>query len=81
VEYNKEYVILHLPVIKKLTKGTLKDMQSYLKELWKFFQTVGYPSLHAGVPQRDYKIQRLLTTLGFEITGSSSGFVIFQYKG
>ena len=81
IEYNKEYVILHLPTVDKFTKSTFFEMQTLLTDWWEFFSTLGYVEIHAAVGCSNKKINRLLRKLNFRLLGSSNNMNIWSYKG
>ena len=81
VEYSKDYVILHLPVVTKFTKGVYFELLDMMDELWDFFSTIGYDKIYAAVDQNDRKINRLVRKLGFKATGSAHNLVVWSYTG
>jgi len=81
LEYNKDYIILHLPSVDKFTKSTLFEMQYLLDDWWDFFQTVGYTEIFAAVDPNNKRINRLLRRLSFKPLGSSDGLRIWSYRG
>ena len=81
LEYNKDYVILHLPRIDKFTVDTYKEMVLLLEDWYNFFRTVGYDCIYAAVDPYNSKIIRLLSKLGFKGVGSNMGMSIFKYTG
>jgi hypothetical protein len=81
VEYNKDYIILHLPTVDKFTKSTLFEMQELLDDLWDFFQTMGYTEIHAAAETYNRPINRLLRLLKFSQMGSSNGMNVWSYRG
>lgn len=81
LEYNKNYIIIHLPAIDKFTKATLFEMQYLLDDWWSFFKTVGYTEIHAAVDPNNRSINRLLRHIQFRQIGSSNGMNIWSYRG
>jgi RimJ/RimL family protein N-acetyltransferase len=81
LEYNKTYIIIHLPYVSKFTKSTLFEMQYLLDDWWKFFKTVGYTEIHAAVDPNNRPINRLLRYIKFKQIGSSNGMNIWSYRG
>ena len=81
VEYNKDYVILHLPTVDKFTKATLFEMQYLLDDLWLFFKTVGYTRIYAAVDPNNAKINKLLRILKFKVTGTADNLRVWSYTG
>lgn len=81
LEYNKDYVVVHLPHVDKFTTATFKEM-SYLLEDWcEFFQSVGYEGIYAAADIGNTKIIRLATRLGFRFVGNGLGVKVFKYIG
>jgi hypothetical protein len=79
LEYNKEYVIVHLPVVEKMTKETFIEM-SYLLEDWTgFFKTAGYKGLYA-VVSPESKAKKLASMLKFVYLGEYEKNHIMVYK-
>ena len=81
LEYNKTYIILHLPTVDKFTKSTLFEMQYLLDDWWNFFKTVGYTEIYAAVEPANRTINRLLRRIHFKQIGSSNGMNIWSYRG
>jgi len=81
IEYNKEYVILHLPTVDRFTKNTFFEMQVLLDDLWDFFKTVGYTKIHAAVDFNNTKINKLLKKLNFRVIGKAENLNIWSYTG
>lgn len=78
LEYNEEYVIAHLPDA-TMTKGVFLDMQSRLKDWYKFFRVAGYEGVYAAVDPSDKKIARLLTMLEFKKKGHADNMDVYFY--
>ncbi len=78
LEYNKEYVIAHMPVC-HFTKEVFQELQYKLEDWWEFFQTWGYNGIWAAIDPNDKKMKRLVTKLEFVYRGSSNGMDIYQY--
>jgi hypothetical protein len=81
LEYNKNYIIIHLPFIDKFTKSSLFEMKYLLDDWWGFFKTVGYTEIHAAVDLNNVKINKLLRNLNFKMIGKADGLNIWSYKG
>jgi hypothetical protein len=79
LEYNSDYVILHLPVISKMDKSVFQDMQYRLDDWYDFFTTAGYAGIFAAVDPNDIKIQKLLDMLGFKYKGSADNMNVYFY--
>lgn len=78
LEYNEEYVIVHLPDI-KMTKDTFVDMKFRLEDWYKFFRTAGYKGVFAAVDPANLKIVRLLKMLDFEKKGHADKMDVYFY--
>lgn len=81
LEYNKDYLIIHLPTVEKFTKSTYFEMLYMLDDWWDFFKTVGYVEIHAAVEVNNTRINRLLRKLNFRLIGSSKNMNIWSYRG
>ena len=80
LEYNENFIIIHLPKIDKMTKGIYLEMVILLKDWWLFFKTAGYKSVFAAVKPDD-KINKLVHMLGFEYVAENEGYLVYQFKG
>ena len=81
LEYNREFLIVHLPVVNKFNRSVLVSMQIKLEELYDFSVGLGYPSLHCAVPIGNTKIARLAEICGFVFLIDNAGFHVYKYKG
>ena len=81
LEYNENFVILHLPEVNKFDRGVLAHMRVKIDEYWEFFSTLGYNTLLAGVSPDDKKINRLLGLLGFTYYQDEGGLAIYYFIG
>lgn len=79
LEYNEDYVILHLPSIDKMTKGTFLDMKYRLEDWYGFFTTAGYAGIFAAVDPNNQKIQKLLKMLQFKLKGFADNMNVYFY--
>jgi len=79
LEYNKEYVIIHLPIVEKMNKGTLIEMTQLLEDWAVFFKTAGYKGLYAVVPPQS-KIEKLASMMKFVYLGEYEKNSIMVYK-
>lgn len=79
LEYNEDFVIVHLPKIEKMTKGVFMEMVVLLRDWWDFFKTAGYSAVFAAVDPED-KINKLVYMLGFKYVGENQGYLIYQFK-
>lgn len=80
LEYNEDFVIVHLPSIERMTKKVFLEMVVLLNDWWLFFKTVGYTGIFAAA-EPDNNINKLIDMLGFKYIGSNEGYLIYQFKG
>lgn len=80
LEYNSDYVIVHIPYIEKMEKGVFLELKYLLEDWTKFFSTMGYKGLFAAVDPLS-KMPKLAKMLDFEYLGESQGMSIYVYKG
>lgn len=81
LEYNENFVILHLPEVNKFDRGVLAHMKVKIDEYWEFFSTLGYNALFAAVAPEDKKINKLLGHLGFVYGEENEGLSIYYFIG
>lgn len=81
LEYNKDYVVVHLPYVEKFTLGTYKEMQILLEDWLEFFKSVGYDGIYAAAETHNEKIIRLINRLGFKFVGNGSGVKVYKFTG
>mgnify|MGYP003424751019 FL=1 len=79
LEYNDDYVILHLPYIDKMTKGVFLDMKFRLEDWHTFFTTAGYAGVFAAVDPANLKICKLLKMLNFKKKGHADSMDVYFY--
>lgn len=79
LEYNSNFVILHLPNIDKMDKGVFIDMKLRLEDWYEFFTTAGYMGIFAAVDPDNTKIQKLLNMLGFKLKGFADSMNVYFY--
>lgn len=79
LEYNREFVILHLPHVEKMTKEVFIDMRYRLEDWYEFFRVAGYKGIFAAVAPQDQKIQKLLTMLNFKFKGFADNMNVYYY--
>jgi hypothetical protein len=78
LEYNEEYVILHLPDV-KMTKDTFLDMKFRLEDWYKFFKVAGFKGIFAAVDPNNIKIVKLLKMLNFSKKGHADNMDVYFY--
>lgn len=78
LEYNSALVILHLPLVTKMSKSVYADMKDSLLGFLPFLASVGHDFVWAGVPEKDELTKKLLVNLGFTYQGSSEGYDVYR---
>jgi hypothetical protein len=81
LEYNKDFVILHLPHVHKFSKQMFQDMQFKLDDWYQFFKTAGYDAIYAAVDPDNLRIAKLLLRLDFIYQGKADGLHVYKYGG
>lgn len=81
LEYNREVLIAHLPVVYKFNRSVLISMWAKVEEIYDFSVGLGYPSLHCAVPLDDSRVKRLAVKLGFVHFADHDGYSVYKYKG
>lgn len=81
VEYNVDFVTLHLPIVNKMTADVYKDMVCRLEDFWEFCKTVGYKAVFAVIEPNNQKVERLVLLLGFRFLNYGEGNKVFMYTG
>mgnify|MGYP003626941440 FL=1 len=79
LEYNEDFIILHLPIIDKMTKEVLIEMKTMLSDWWLFVKTIGYKAIFAAV-ETTHKVNKLLQMLDFKYIGEDKGYFVYQFK-
>ena len=79
LEYNKDFVIAHLPYCPKMTKEIFFQLQYKLDDWWEFFKMFDYPGIWAAIDPNDKKLKKLLTKLEFVYRGTADGLDVYQY--
>jgi hypothetical protein len=79
IEYNKDYVILHMRDIDKFTKEVFISMKYQLEDWYEFVSTMGHKYIWAAVPKDNLKIQRLLNGLNFKYVEQYEDLVVCRY--
>lgn len=80
LEYNEDYVILHLRDINKFTKEVFQDMLIQLEDWSDFLRAMGHSYLWAAVPRDNTKIKRLLGGLGFQFVSHRDDLTVYRYE-
>tara|TARA_R110000772_G_scaffold87695_3_gene182648 strand:- start:494 stop:793 length:300 start_codon:yes stop_codon:yes gene_type:complete len=80
LEYNEEYIIVHLPRVSKMDKRAFVEMKTLLNDWIKFFNTVGYKVLFA-VVEPNSTTERLAVLLGFTFAAPYEEQHVYKYEG
>lgn len=78
IEYNQDFIIIHLEDIDKFTKDIFRRMQQQMFEWSKFFKAMGRTHIWAAVPDDKPQIKRLLGGLNFKYVGRSEGMTVYN---
>ncbi len=78
LQYNEEYMVVHLPKVEKMDKRAFVEMRSLLENWIVFFNAVGYPSLFA-VIESGTPTERLALMLGFTFAGPFEDQNVYKY--
>jgi hypothetical protein len=78
LEYNKEFLILHLPYVWKFNKGVFVDMLFTLEDLSDFFRTMDFKYVYTAVDTSNLKIRRLLVKLGFKRKANQRDLTVYE---
>ena len=78
LEYNKDFAILHLPYVEKMSKSIYVDMKTSLEGFMQFIKVAGYTSLWAAVHPQDELIQKFIKKLGFEYRGEADSLAVYE---
>lgn len=81
LEYNREYLILHLPEVKQFNRAILMSMLIRLDDLNDFRIGLGYPELYCAAPEDNVKINKLAKRVGFEFFAKEGDINVYTYKG
>ena len=81
LEYNREYMIVHLPEVYKFNKGVLAKLIIKAEDLKEFSSNLGYPELYAAAPKENTKINKLARRVGFTFLGEEDGLLVYHYTG
>ena len=79
IEYNEDYVILHLREIDKFSKEVFISMQYQLEDWAAFIRAMGHEYIWAAVPENDTKVRRLLSGLKFRYVSQQDDLTVYRY--
>lgn len=80
IEYNEDYVILHLREIDKFTKEVFQDMLLFMEDWSDFLRAMGHKYMWAALPADNIKMKRLLGGLKFKFVNHKDGFTVYKYE-
>jgi len=80
LEYNEDYVIVHLRDIDKFTKEIFQDMVIQLEDWSDFLKAMGHTYLWAAVPRDNTKIKRLLGGLKFQFVSHKDDLTVYRHE-
>jgi hypothetical protein len=80
IEYNEDYVILHLKEIDKFTKEVFQDMLLFREDWSDFLRAMGHSYMWAALPEDNIKMKRLLGGLKFQFVNNKDGFTVYKYE-
>lgn len=80
LEYNEDYVIVHLRHIDKFTKEVFHDMLIQLEDWSAFLKAMGHTYVWAAVPVDNIKIKRLLHGLKFRYVANKDDLSVYRYE-
>ena len=78
LEYNKDFAILHLPYVDKMSKSTYMDMKTSLAGFMNFIKVVGYSSLWAAIKPEDELMTKFVGKMGFEYRGQADNLAVYE---
>tara|TARA_R110000868_G_scaffold40490_6_gene139708 strand:- start:136 stop:435 length:300 start_codon:yes stop_codon:yes gene_type:complete len=78
LEYNREYLVLHLPRVDKFNKSVLGKLQVLAEQYEHFSKITGYGVIYAASPMSDNKLPRLLEKLGFVYWGEDLNYRLYR---
>ena len=78
LEYNDDFVILHLPWTYKFSKSIYQDMLATMDNLEDFLNCMGYSRIHLGIEPGRTSTLKLAKRLGFNQIGHHSGHDIYE---
>lgn len=81
LEYNREYMIVHLPEVYKFNRDVLAKLVIKLEDLKEFSANLGYPELYAAAPKENTKINKLARRIGFTFLGETDVLLVYHYTG
>ena len=78
IEYNEDYVIVHLPKVEVFNKSSFLEMKKLLKDWLDFFKTLGKENIFAAV-EIGTKENKLASMLNFKYAGRSENMNVYIY--
>lgn len=81
LEYNKDFAIIHLPVVEKFNRNVYLDMRNTLEDISEFTETAGFQHLWAAIGEEDKKMAKFIKKLGFVYKGNDQNLDVYLYEG
>ena len=78
IEYNEDYVIVHLPKVEVFNKSSFLEMKKLLEDWLDFFKTLGKENIFAAV-KIGSKENKLASMLNFKYAGRSENMNVYIY--
>lgn len=79
IEYNAQFIVIHLPTVDKMTKDVFLEMQWLIEDWFEFIKVTGYKYIYAVVDQNSKRIKKLLRMLDFKEIGKHEDLSVFRY--
>ena len=58
IEYNAQFIVIHLPTVDKMTKDVFLEMQWLIEDWFEFIKVTGYKYIYAAVDQNSKRIKK-----------------------
>lgn len=78
LEYNNQFVIVHLPRVDKFTKSIFISFYDKLREGQEMVETFGLDGIYAAVDKNDEKTLRLVEMLGLNYVGNNLNYKVYK---
>lgn len=78
LEYNENFAIIHLPYVRKFSRGIYEDMLNTFLKIKRFVYDMGYSNIW--VATEEPKALKLASRMGFQYRGSSEGLDVYVYE-
>ena len=78
LEYNKWIAILHLKEMSQLTPTVYRWAVDKVNEIADFTQEMGYPILHAAIPEDNIVVNKMILRVGFVYKDTLDGYNMYE---